>query len=98
MINGCTFTNHYDAEWNVLKYRQGYPEFKQPIDILHKKEIIILAEKLAEKFDFVRVDLYNLPDRVLFSELTFHSGGGLVPFEPEEYDYKFGEYFKELEK
>ena len=96
--NGCTFTNHYDAEWNELKYRQGYPEYKQPIDILHKKEIIILAEKLAEKFDFVRVDLYNLPDKVLFSELTFHSGGGLVPFEPEEYDYKFGECFKELEK
>lgn len=98
VINGCTFTNHYDAEWNALKYRQGYPEYKQPIDILHKKEIIILAEKLAEKFDFVRVDLYNLPDKVLFSELTFHSGGGLVPFEPEEYDYKFGECFKELEK
>ncbi len=44
-------------------------------------------------FDFVRVDLYNT-DNILFSELTFHSGGGLVPFEPEEYDYKFGEYLR----
>lgn len=96
VINGQTFSNHYDALWNKLNYRQGYPEYEKSLEIPNQEEIIALAEKLALPFDFVRVDLYNLPDNILFSELTFHSGGGLVPFEPEEYDYKFGEYFKEL--
>lgn len=96
VVNGQIFSNHYDATWNQLDCRQGYPEYKHYLEIPHKKELIELAEKLAEPFDFVRVDLYNLSDNILFSELTFHSGGGLVPFEPKEYDYRFGEYFKEV--
>ncbi len=96
VINGQTYTNHYDSTWKKLDYRQGYPEYNKHILIPNQKEIIELAEKLAHMFDFVRVDLYNLPNNIIFSELTFHSGGGLVPFEPESYDYKFGEYFKEV--
>lgn len=96
VINGHTFSNHYDAEWNKLNFRQGYPGYKNFLEIPNREELIELAEKLSQPFDFVRVDLYNLPDSILFSELTFHSGGGLVPFEPEEFDYRFGEFFKEL--
>ncbi len=96
VIDGQTYTNHYDSTWNKLNYRQGYPEYYKEIVIPNQKEIIEIAEKLALLFEFVRVDLYNLSNKILFSELTFHSGGGLVPFEPEKYDYQFGEYFKEV--
>lgn len=98
VVEGKTRTNHYDAEWNILDYCQGYDAFENMTEIPHKTELIVLAEELAAAFDFVRVDLYSLPDKILFSELTFHSGGGLVPFEPEEYDYRFGKYFKELKE
>ena len=98
VIKGQTFSNHYDAAWNKLNYRQGYPAYENSLKIPNQEALIECAEKLAQPFDFVRVDLYNLPDHILFSELTFHSGGGLVPFEPEEYDYQFGEYFKEVSK
>ena len=79
-----------------MNYRQGYPGYENFLEIPNREELIELAEKLSQPFDFVRVDLYNLPDDILFSELTFHSGGGLVPFEPKEFDYRFGEFFKEL--
>lgn len=35
------------------------------------KEMIETAEKLAEPFPFVRVDLYNNNDNILFGEMTF---------------------------
>ena len=60
----------------------------------NKNELIIVAEKLAKPFKFVRVDLYDVDERIIFSELTFHSGGGLIPFEPKEYDLKFGNLIK----
>lgn len=53
-------------------------------------ELIAVAEKLAALFELVRVDLYNIDGRIVFSELTFHSGGGLIPFQPEKYDSEFG--------
>jgi hypothetical protein len=34
--------------------------------------------------------LYNVDGRIIFSELTFHSGGGLIPFIPKAYDREFG--------
>lgn len=35
-----------------------------------------LAERLAEPFDFVRCDFYNLPDGIYFSELTVYPMSG----------------------
>lgn len=46
---------------------------------------------LAKDFEFVRVDLFEVDDRVYFSELTFSPCSGMMPFEPLEYDYFFGE-------
>ena len=30
--------------------------------------------------------------KIYFGEITFYHNAGLVPFEPEEWDYKFGEW------
>ena len=40
----------------------------------------------------VTVDLYNINGKVYFGELTFFPWGGMVPFEPEEWDYTFGNW------
>ena len=37
-----------------------------------------IASKLSEDFDYVRVDLYEIEDSVLFGELTF-APNGYVP-------------------
>ena len=38
-------------------------------------------------------DLYEEENKVFFGELTFYHFGGFTKFEPDEWDYKLGEYF-----
>ena len=97
-IDGKTYTNLFDAEWNYLDIQKGYGHFDDKSVPENHEEIIHVAEKLAEPFDFVRVDLYNVDGNIYFSELTFFSGGGFVPFNPPEYDGIFGRYFSEMEE
>jgi len=91
--NGKTYSNTYDAQWNYLDVQKGYGHFDERIVPENGDEIIRIAEKLAAPFEFVRVDLYNVDGRIVFSELTFFSGGGMVPFDPPESDYEFGKLF-----
>ena len=53
-----------------------------------------LAARLSEGIPQVRVDLYNIDGAIYFGELTFFHWSGMVPFEPREWDYKFGDYIK----
>lgn len=94
--NGKTFSNIYDTHWNRLEVRHGYDNFNDNNLTIEHDKIIVIAEKLAENFDFVRVDLYVIDGNVIFSELTFHPGGGMVPFTPASFDYKFAKYFEKL--
>lgn len=89
-INGRRYDNIFDCSWNLLPVKYGYSGFAPDFKPQNGEELILIAEKLAAKFRFVRVDLYNVDGRIVFSELTFHSGGGLIPFEPRLYDREFG--------
>jgi hypothetical protein len=53
-----------------------------------------LAKKLSAPFPYVRVDFYNPPDKIIFGELTFFPGSGLLPLVPVEnnYDEIIGSY------
>lgn len=57
-------------------------------------EMIDIAQRLGVDTDFVRVDLYAVPDggdgRVVFGELTSFPAGGDSPFAPESFDAEFG--------
>lgn len=56
-------------------------------------KMVELAEKLAKPFPFVRVDLYeDVNKKILFGELTFTPTHGTMNFQPEEWNYKLGEY------
>jgi len=58
------------------------------------KEMVRVAELLAEGFDFMRVDLYNVANKIYFGELTPYPGGVTHRFEPESVDYALGEKWK----
>lgn len=92
--NGKTFSNIYDTHWNRLEVRHGYDNFDDNNEPIKHDKIIAIAERLAENFDFVRVDLYVIDEKIIFSELTFYPGGGVVPFTPASFDYKFAKYFE----
>lgn len=53
-----------------------------------------VAEKLADQYPEVRIDLYDQDGTILFGEVTFYDGSGYVPFEPDEFDYELGKPFK----
>lgn len=58
------------------------------------EEMVKIAQKLAEQVEspFVRVDLYSIWGKVYFSEITFAPCSGMIPFEPEEWDGKLGDW------
>jgi hypothetical protein len=55
------------------------------------RDLISLAESLGRDTDYVRVDLYLLPnDRIVFGELTNYPEGGKGRFEPSHFDAVLG--------
>lgn len=62
------------------------------------KKMVELAERLSEGIPHVRVDFYDINDRVYFGELTFYHFSGLRNFEPEKYDELFGKWLELPEK
>lgn len=53
--------------------------------------ILSIARKLSSAFSFVRVDLYEINDDVVFGELTFSPGDGFNIRIPYEEDLQYGE-------
>ena len=50
-----------------------------------------IAENLAQKFRYVRVDLYSIENKIYFGEITFHPASGFGRFEPEIWDRRLGD-------
>jgi len=62
------------------------------------QRMLEIAEELAKKFDFVRVDLYSIDDKVYFGELTHYPESGFSPFHPELFDFTLGKEWNLIEK
>lgn len=74
----------YDLDWNAhpeycvfsSHFREG-TVISRPSNL---EQLLSTAEKLAEGFPVVRVDLYDICDRIYFGEMTFTSLGGLMNY------------------
>lgn len=83
----------YDTEFKHLPVINGHPNADVwPVKPQNFEEMLDVAAKLSAGIPHVRVDLYNVNGKIYFGELTFFHWSGIVPFEPEEWDHKFGEY------
>ena len=79
-----------DAEWHPLAVRYIYPTTASDVARPARwPEMVALAERLAEGFPFVRVDLYVVDERVLVGELTHFPDGGVSRF-PRPFDVELG--------
>lgn len=82
----------FDRNWNrqdiKLKYPARIPEPKKPRNLSHAIE---LAEKLAQESDHLRVDFYISRERIYFGELTNYHTGGKQVFEPDYFNFIFGQ-------
>ena len=72
-------------------YRPMPAEIELPETMSKMKD---MAKLIAEKIDspFVRVDLYSIKGQIYFSEITFFPCSGHMPFEPESWDEKLGDW------
>ena len=87
--------NFYDRDWNLLNVRYEYPQKLDAQDPPQNlANMISIAERLSDGIDFVRVDLYDLGNRVVFGELTNYPAAGRGPFYPQEWDATFGSYWR----
>ena len=85
----------FDRDFNHLEMTNGHPTAsKIPSKPQKFEEMIKLAEQLSTNISHVRVDFYEVNGNVYFGEMTFYHWSGMVPFEPEEWDYKFGKWLK----
>ena len=83
--------NFYDIDWNPIPVKVSGNEIGYTIDKPEEYEDAIkLAEELSKDFLLLRVDLYVGDGKIILSELT-PAPAGLVYFEPDEYDFKFGD-------
>lgn len=82
-----------NLDWSFASFkRSDYKAFRiLPEKPENFEEMINIARVLSAGYPFLRVDLYNIAGKIFFSELTFSPCGGMLPFEPEEWDYRLGE-------
>ena len=82
----------FDENFSHLPIKNGHKnadrELLRPLGFEIMKEY---ASILSKGFPESRVDFYDINGSVYFGEITFYHWGGLMPFEPEEWDRIFGE-------
>ena len=102
-IDGDRFIGHkrsiYDEnlEKLPLKFVSKYPKLEMNMKELINKEKLEkmkeIVKKLGEDFNYSRIDLYLINEKIYFGEITFCAESGFGDFEPREWDYKFGSYW-----
>ncbi|MCK4664762.1 MAG: glycosyl transferase [Bacteroidales bacterium] len=86
--------NFYNVEWEFMPVRLIYNN-ANAIEKPNKfNEMILLAEKLAKDFNYIRVDFYNINGKIFFGELTIEPESGFGQWYPKEYDEILGAMMK----
>jgi hypothetical protein len=93
--NDSIWENYYDMNFNILSINRKYPKNVSPIvkprTFEKMKEI---ARILSFGFSHIRIDLYEINEKVFFSEYTFYDWGGFIDFENVECNKKLGDLIK----
>lgn len=89
----ATRFDFFDENFNHLPFTNGHPN----ADIMPDKPKMFdkmkeLAAKLSMGIPHVRIDFYEVGDKVYFGEMTFFHWSGLMPYDPEEWDEIFGSW------
>lgn len=85
----------FDMDFKHLPFTNGHPNAEREIRCPKSfEQMKYLAGELSKGIPQVRVDFYDINGQVYFGELTFAHWSGMVPFEPEVWDKKFGDWIK----
>lgn len=85
--------NYYTPQWELLSLGEAALPPK-PDHFIRKPdnldEMIAIAEKLAVGIPFVRIDLYDINNKIYFGEITFFPATGMGLLIPEGSDERLG--------
>lgn len=85
----------FDNNWNRLHFCNNYPnderEFAKPANF---KKMIEIAEKLSKDISYLRVDFYEVKQKLYIGEMTFHEYAGNNRLVPEIYNEILGSWIK----
>lgn len=77
-IGISSFPNEFKNNKNIIKKPFNFEKMKE------------FAYTLAKDTRFVRIDFYEIDERLYFGEITFYPASGFGRFEPEIWDKKLG--------
>lgn len=84
-----------DEEWKLCPFllKRKNPN-KLPNEPKKFKEMKSLALKLSQNYEAIRIDFYEVNEKIYFGEITFTPGAGTEKFLPDEWDYKLGKMWE----
>ena len=83
----------FDQNWNVMPFERHYPKSSLPIEKPNNyKQMVEIAEILSKGIPFVRVDFYEVNNKIYFGEMTFFPGSGWEEFNPVKWDRILGNW------
>ncbi len=83
---------YYNVNWQKEDYQFGYKKYDDEIMKPNKLyDMINISKILSNYFINVRVDFFEVENKLYVGELTLYDGAGLDKFFNIEQDYKFGE-------
>lgn len=90
-----TRQDFFDIDGNHLDLEDAHYT-NNPLHIpdlpLHLDDMVAMARKLACDTYHLRVDFYEIGDRVYVGELTFHEDAGFCSFIPDRWNYTLGDW------
>jgi hypothetical protein len=90
----------FDRNWIELPFEivsrkfAGRPVPKSNVSLPQPSNLTLMiefAERLAASFPYLRVDFYEVDDKLFFGEITHYHSGGFRQFNPSRYDKEFGD-------
>ena len=95
-FEGVQLQAFYDKHFEKLPFNsknrdcwiEEHHKLKKP---LFFDKMIEIAEILADRFPYVRVDMYYIDNQIIFGEMTFYPGDGKYEFTPDIYNKIIGD-------
>lgn len=93
---GMIKNDYFGLEGNLLEFNQKGREGNQPPPSKPKnlKKMIEISRELAKGTHYLRVDFYEVRNKLYVGELTFYHCGGFCEFTPEKYNRIIGDWIK----
>lgn len=88
---------YFDSKLSLKKYAVSNEKYKTYSDKSscnipdNIEEMIEVAKQLSKDFDYVRVDLYSISNKIYFGELTFTPASGFLNYITTDADLELGE-------